>query len=102
MLPDRLADVHAVLYLIVTEGYLASGEGAPVRADLCDEAIWLARQLRVLVPRDPELPEPRNVRSCSRLAREATGAHNSDIVEIATPSRAAPVTTRWGIKREPW
>ncbi|MGI8440868.1 MAG: RNA polymerase sigma factor [Thermoleophilaceae bacterium] len=51
---ERLADVHAVLYLIFTEGHLASGDGPAVRAELCDEAVWLARQLRALLPKDLE------------------------------------------------
>lgn len=53
-LPERLAGVHAVLYLVFSEGYLASGDGPAVRAELCDEAVWLARQLLALVPGDAE------------------------------------------------
>ena len=52
-LPGRLADARAVVYLIFTEGHLASGDGPPVRAELCDEALWLARQLAALA-RDAE------------------------------------------------
>jgi RNA polymerase sigma-70 factor (ECF subfamily) len=50
----RVDDVRAVVYLVFTEGYLASGDGPPVRAELCDEAIWLARQLHTLLPDDDE------------------------------------------------
>ena len=53
-LGDRLAAVHAVVYLVFSEGYLASGSGSAVRAQLCDEAVWLARQLHRLVPDDSE------------------------------------------------
>jgi RNA polymerase sigma-70 factor (ECF subfamily) len=53
-LPERLAAVHSVLYLIFTEGHLASGEGPPLRAELCAEAVWLTRQLHALVPDDAE------------------------------------------------
>lgn len=53
-LPQRLAGVHAVVYLVFSEGYLASGDGPAVRAELCDEAVWLARQLLALVPGDAE------------------------------------------------
>jgi RNA polymerase sigma-70 factor (ECF subfamily) len=53
-LAERLAEVHAVVYLLFTEGYQASGDGPPVRAALCEEAVWLARQLHRLVPDDAE------------------------------------------------
>jgi RNA polymerase sigma-70 factor (ECF subfamily) len=54
-LPDRLAAVLAVLYLIFTEGHTASGGDALVRTDLCAEAIRLARQLAGLMPDEPEV-----------------------------------------------
>ncbi len=52
-LPARVDAVLAVLFLVFNEGYLASGEGEPVRAELTAEAIRLARVLRELLP-DPE------------------------------------------------
>jgi RNA polymerase sigma-70 factor (ECF subfamily) len=53
-LAERVSSVQAVLYLVFTEGHLASGDGPAVRTDLCEEAIWLARQLRRLLPDDAE------------------------------------------------
>jgi RNA polymerase sigma-70 factor (ECF subfamily) len=53
-LPDRLAGVLAVLYLVFNEGYAASDGDRLVRADLCDEAIRLARLLAALMPDDAE------------------------------------------------
>jgi RNA polymerase sigma-70 factor (ECF subfamily) len=53
-LPDRLDGVLAVLYLIFNEGYTASAGDELVRADLCAEAIRLARQLVELMPDEPE------------------------------------------------
>src|SRR4051794_13941785 len=53
-LADRVSSVQAVLYLVFTEGHLASGDGPAVRIDLCEEAIWLARQLHRLLPDDAE------------------------------------------------
>ena len=53
-LPDRLAGVLAVLYLVFNEGYDASGGDALIRADLCLEAIRLARVLHALMPDEPE------------------------------------------------
>ena len=42
-LADRLVGVRGVLYLVFNEGYTATSGGQVVRADLCDEAIRLAR-----------------------------------------------------------
>jgi RNA polymerase sigma-70 factor, ECF subfamily len=53
-LPDRLDAARAVVYLVFTEGHLDSGDGPAVRRELCDEAVWLARQLHRLVPDDDE------------------------------------------------
>ncbi len=53
LLPERLPGVLAVLYLVFNEGYAATS-GSLVRADLCDEAIRLARILASLMPDEPE------------------------------------------------
>jgi len=53
-LPERLGGVLAVLYLVFNEGYLATGAGDPIRAELTGEAIRLARVLRQLLPEEPE------------------------------------------------
>ncbi len=52
---DRLAAVLAVIYLVFNEGYAATEGAAQVRADLCDEAIYLARMLADLRPGEPEV-----------------------------------------------
>ncbi|WP_432995841.1 RNA polymerase sigma factor [Dactylosporangium sp. CA-233914] len=54
-LPDRLAAVLAVVYLIFNEGYAASSGGDLVRDDLCVEALRLGRMLRGLMPDEPEV-----------------------------------------------
>lgn len=53
--PDRLSAVLAVIYLIFNEGYAASGGDAPVRGDLCREAIRLGEILHRLLPRETEV-----------------------------------------------
>ena len=54
LLSERLAAVQAVIYLIFNEGYTATGGERLVRADLCAEAIRLARVLCELMPNEPE------------------------------------------------
>jgi RNA polymerase sigma-70 factor (ECF subfamily) len=54
-LPDRLAGVLAVVYLVFNEGWSASGGDRLVRGELCAEAIRLGRLLVRLMPDDPEV-----------------------------------------------
>jgi RNA polymerase sigma-70 factor, ECF subfamily len=53
-LPERLAGVRSVIYLVFNEGYAATDRAELVRAELCDEAIWLGRLLHRLLPEDAE------------------------------------------------
>jgi RNA polymerase sigma-70 factor (ECF subfamily) len=53
-LPERLAAVQAVIYLVFNEGYAATAGDALVRRELCAEAIRLARTLCELMPNEPE------------------------------------------------
>jgi RNA polymerase sigma-70 factor (ECF subfamily) len=53
-LPARTTGVLAVLYLVFNEGYAASAGVRVVRADLCAEALRLARLVRELLPDDAE------------------------------------------------
>ena len=52
-LPARLDAVLSVLYLVFNEGYLPGGD-RPLRPELTDEAIRLARLLRELLPEEGE------------------------------------------------
>jgi RNA polymerase sigma-70 factor, ECF subfamily len=54
LLPERTPGVLAVLYLLFNEGYSATSGTDVVRADLCAEAIRLARLLAGLMPGEPE------------------------------------------------
>jgi RNA polymerase sigma-70 factor (ECF subfamily) len=53
-LPDRLAGVLAVVYLVFNEGYAATAGDRLVREELCAEAIRLGRLLAELMPDDAE------------------------------------------------
>ncbi|HEX5451342.1 MAG TPA: sigma-70 family RNA polymerase sigma factor [Candidatus Limnocylindrales bacterium] len=55
LLPERLAGVLFVLYLVFNEGYTASSGDALIRRELSAEAIRLARMLRDLMPDEPEV-----------------------------------------------
>ena len=54
-LPARLSAVLAVVYLVFNEGYLAGSDDEPIRVELSDEAIRLARVLRELLPGEGEV-----------------------------------------------
>lgn len=52
--PERIDSVLAVIYFIFNEGYQATAGEALTRADLCEEAIRLARIVVELAPDEPE------------------------------------------------
>jgi RNA polymerase sigma-70 factor (ECF subfamily) len=53
-LPERLASVQTVVYLVFNEGYAATAGDSLVRRELCAEAIRLGRTLCQLLPEHPE------------------------------------------------
>jgi RNA polymerase sigma-70 factor (ECF subfamily) len=53
-LPERMASVQKVVYLVFNEGYTATAGAALIRRELCAEAIGLARTLCELMPNEPE------------------------------------------------
>ena len=54
-LPGRLGGALAVVYLVFNEGYSAGSGAAPVRRELCAEAVRLGRTLAALMPDEPEV-----------------------------------------------
>jgi RNA polymerase sigma-70 factor (ECF subfamily) len=86
-LPVRLDGVLTVLFLVFNEGYLASGDGAPVRAELTGEAIRLARVLRRLLPHEPEVTGLLALMVLIEARREAR-VRNGQLVPLAEQDRA--------------
>jgi RNA polymerase sigma-70 factor (ECF subfamily) len=83
LLPQRLAAVLAVLYLIFNEGY----DEDDVRRALAAEAIRLARLLTRLMPHEPE---PRGLLALMLLheARRATRTNNGVLVTLENQDRS--------------
>lgn len=52
--PARLNGVLGVIYLVFTEGYVASTGDAVLRSELAHEAVRLGRVVNRLIPREPE------------------------------------------------
>jgi RNA polymerase sigma-70 factor (ECF subfamily) len=53
-LPSRLGGVLRVIYVLFTEGHMATRGDALIRGDLCDTAVSLARGVAELLPGEPE------------------------------------------------
>ena len=86
-LPERLAAVLAVTYLVFNEGYIATAGDQLVRDDLCAEAIRLGRILVSLMPDEPEavgLLALMLLTEARRAARNAGG----ELVPLAEQDRS--------------
>src|SRR3954470_20680719 len=86
-LPERLGGVLAVLYLVFNEGYLATGDGDPVRAELTGEAIRLTRIVRQLLPEEPEVTGLLGLLVLTEARREAR-VRNGQLVPLGEQDRA--------------
>ena len=80
LLPERLAAVLAVVYLIFNEGY--GGRG-----DLAAEALWLGRALVTLMPDEPE---PHGLLAMMLLhdSRREARIHDGDLVLLVDQDRS--------------
>ena len=87
-LPARLGAVLRVVYLVFTEGHLATGGGALIRGDLCDQAIRLARALAALLPGEPEVLGLLALLLLTDARREARLSPAGDPVLLAEQDRS--------------
>ncbi|HET9124924.1 MAG TPA: DUF6596 domain-containing protein [Solirubrobacteraceae bacterium] len=88
LLPERTSGVLAVLYLMFNEGYTTSTGKALIRADLCAEAIRLARLLNRLMPDEPESGGLLALMLFQHSRREARTGPGGDLITLEEQDRS--------------
>jgi RNA polymerase sigma-70 factor (ECF subfamily) len=86
-LPERLAQVLHIIYLVFNEGYSASSGATIIRADLAAEAIRLGRLLVQLLP-DPEVSGLLAIMLLQDSRRLARADAAGDLVLLAHQDRS--------------
>ncbi|MCP1626193.1 RNA polymerase sigma factor [Pseudomonas nitroreducens] len=86
-LPERLASVLRVIYLVFNEGYSASAGDSLTRTDLSAEAIRLGRQLLELLP-ESEVMGLLALMLLHESRREARTAEDGELVLLENQDRA--------------
>jgi RNA polymerase sigma factor (sigma-70 family) len=107
-LPDRLAAVLAVVYLIATEAHAPTGGNAVARVDLEAEAIRLARLLLELMPDEPEVLSLLALLLFTSARTPARSDAEGDVVTLADQDRgrwnreAITEGSRWLNRADDW
>ena len=84
----RLGGVLRAVYLVFTAGHKPSAGDALVRADLCDQAISLARSLAALVPGEAEVTGLLALLLLTDARRGARVSPSGDLVLLADQDRS--------------
>ena len=87
-LPERLAAVLAVVYLVFNEGYSATEGDSLIRHDLCNESIRLADVLRELMPDEAEVSGLLALLLLQDSRREARTGEQGALVTLEEQDRA--------------
>jgi RNA polymerase sigma-70 factor, ECF subfamily len=93
-LPGRLAAVLRVIYLVFTEGHMASSGPDLVRSEVCEQAIRLARELVRLAPGEPEATGLLALLLLTDARRAARVSPAGELVQLADQDRS-----RWDATR---
>jgi RNA polymerase sigma-70 factor (ECF subfamily) len=86
-LPRRLVAVLRVIYLVFTQGHMASAGPDLVQGTLCDQAIRLARALAVLMPGEPEVTGLLALLLLTDARRAARTSDAGDLVLLSDQDR---------------
>jgi RNA polymerase sigma-70 factor, ECF subfamily len=87
-LPGRVAGVAACIYLLFNEGYSATAGQDPMRPELADEAIRLARLLHGLMPDEPALTGLLALMLLQDSRRDARLGPGGELVLLAQQDRS--------------
>lgn len=87
-LPDRVATVLSVIYLIFNEGYAATEAPSLLRPDLCAEAIRLARLTVELLPGEAEAGGLLALMTLTHARRDARMSSEGELIPLEVQDRA--------------